>query len=133
MAAHAMPLHTTVRPATTTAIEMRSRTDLADVVLAGPPDMSLRNAAARCRPLGGIAADPRLQVRQIDECIGLTPQVIGNHRRLARNRGDDGDTNTTALNRRDQRPEISVAGKQYDLVEMTRHLHRVHRKFGVHV
>ena len=31
MAANAMPLHTTVRPATTTAIEMRSWTGLAGV------------------------------------------------------------------------------------------------------
>ena len=86
-----MPLHTTVRPATTTAIEMRSWTGLAGVIFLGSPDMSLRSAAPRRRPLGGIAADFGLQIRQIDEDVGLTPQVVGNHRRMARDRGDNCD------------------------------------------
>src|SRR5260221_4313367 len=52
---------------------------------------------ARGRALGRITAELGLQFHQIGEDVGLAPQFIGDHRRLARNRRDHGDTDAAAL------------------------------------
>src|SRR5271156_5623783 len=70
---------------------------------------------ARGRTFGGIAAELGLQLYKVGENVGLTPQLVGDHRRLARNRRDHGDADAAALHRLDQRPEIAVAGKQHHL------------------
>src|SRR5882757_6420576 len=57
-----------------------------------------------------IASELGLQLHQIGEDIRLPAQLIGDHRRLARDRGDDGDADAAALHRFDQRAEIAVAG-----------------------
>src|ERR1700692_1496070 len=46
---------------------------------------------ARSRTLGWVAAELGLQFDQIGEDVGLAPQLVGYHRRLARNRRDHGD------------------------------------------
>src|SRR5262249_54238191 len=74
-------------------------------------------ALARSRALGRIAAKLRLQLNEIGEHVGLTPQLVGDHRRLARDRRDHGDANATALHGLDQRTEIAVAGEQNHLVD----------------
>jgi hypothetical protein len=63
------------------------------------------------RALGGIAAELGLQFDQIGEDIGLAPQLVGDHRRLARDRGDHGHPDAAALHRFDQRAEIAVASQ----------------------
>ena len=45
---------------------------------------------ARGRPLGRVAAYLGFQLRQISEDIGLAPQVVGDQRRLTRNRRNHG-------------------------------------------
>jgi hypothetical protein len=44
-------------------------------------------ALTRGLALGRVAADLNLQLRQIGERVGLTAQLIGDHRWLRRNRG----------------------------------------------
>src|ERR1035437_1727006 len=88
---------------------------------------------ARSRTFGRIAAEFGLQLHQIDEYIGLAAQFVGDHRWLARNRRDHGNPDAAALHRFDQRAEIAVAGKQYDLIDMLGELHRIDREFDIHV
>src|SRR6202795_970610 len=85
------------------------------------------------RPLGWIAAELGLQFHQIGEDVGLTPQLVGDHRRLARNRRYDGNADAAALHRFDQRAEIAIAGKQHDLIYLPGEFHRVDREFDTHV
>src|SRR6202166_1468268 len=47
--------------------------------------------------LGRIAAELRFQLHQIGEDVGLTPQLVGDHRRLARNGRDHGHADAAAL------------------------------------
>jgi hypothetical protein len=42
----------------------------------------------RHRPLGAIATSPGAHFLKIDEAVGLTPQFVGDHRRLAGVGGD---------------------------------------------
>jgi hypothetical protein len=58
---------------------------------------------ARGRTLGRITAELGLQFHQISEDVGLAPQFVGDHRRLARNRRNDRDADAAALDRFDQR------------------------------
>src|SRR6202166_651544 len=67
---------------------------------------------ARGRTLGWIAAELGLQLHQIREDVGLGPQFRGDHRRLARNRRDNGHPNAAALYGFDQRAEVAIAGEQ---------------------
>src|SRR3981189_846017 len=46
---------------------------------------------AQSRALEGIAAKLGLQLHQIGEDVGLAPQLVGDHRRLARNRRGPGN------------------------------------------
>src|SRR6202030_3323371 len=60
---------------------------------AGRTLQELRSVMARLaggRPLGRVAAQLGLQFNQIGEDVGLAPQLVGNHRRLARDGRDDG-------------------------------------------
>jgi hypothetical protein len=54
---------------------------------------------ARSGALGRIAADLGLPFHDVGEDVGLAPQLIGNHRRLAANGRDHGDADATALHR----------------------------------
>ena len=76
----------------------------------------------RRRPFGWVAADCRLQFGKVDEYVGLAPQFVGKHRRVARNRRYHGDANATALHRLHQRAEIAVAGEQYDPIDVFRRI-----------
>jgi len=67
--------------------------------------------AARRRSRRWIAAEFRLQVNQIDEDVRLATQFVGDHRRMAGDRGYDGDVDATTLHGFDQAAEIAVAGK----------------------
>ncbi len=80
-----------------------------------------------------IAADSGLQIRQIGEHIGLAPKLVGNHWRLAGNRGDHRDANAALLHGFDQRAKISAAGEKHDVIDSVRELHRVDCKLDVHV
>jgi hypothetical protein len=62
------------------------------------------------RTFGRVATELGLQLHEVGEDVGLAPQLIGDHRRLARNRGNHRDPDTAALYRLDQRAEIAVAG-----------------------
>ena len=69
--------------------------------------------ASRGRRLRGIAAELELQVHQINEDVGLAPQLVGDHRRLARNRRDYGNPDAAALHastigRKSSSPENST-------------------------
>jgi hypothetical protein len=85
------------------------------------------------RPLARIAPDAGHQLREVNEFVGLPPQLVGHHRRLGRDRRDDGDAHALALHRLDQRTEVAVAREQHHLVDMRRHLHRRDREFDIHV
>jgi hypothetical protein len=66
--------------------------------------ITARDDAARAgRTLGRITAELGLQFHQIGEDVGLAPQFVGDHRRLARNRRNDRDADAAALHRFDQR------------------------------
>jgi hypothetical protein len=65
--------------------------------------------------------------------IGLAAQLVGEHRRLTRNRGGDGHPNAPALHGLNQRTEGAVAGKQRDLIDVLGELHGINRKLDVHV
>jgi hypothetical protein len=52
---------------------------------------------ARSWPIERIATDSGLQIRQIGEHVRLAAKFIGNHWRLAGNRGDHCDANTASL------------------------------------
>ena len=88
---------------------------------------------ARGRTFGRIAAELGLQFHEVGEDVGLAPQFVGDHRRLARNRRDHGDADAAALHRFDQRAEIAVAGEQHHLVDMLGELHGIDRELDVHV
>ena len=91
-----------------------------------------RGSLAR-RPFAGIAADLVLQFDDIDELIGLAAQLVGNHRRLRRNGGDDHDADAAALHRLDQRAEIAIAGEQHHLIDVRREFHGIDRELDVHI
>jgi hypothetical protein len=50
-------------------------------------------------------------VNEIDELVGLPTQFVGDHRRLRSDGRDDGHTHALALQRLDQRAEVTIAGK----------------------
>jgi hypothetical protein len=84
------------------------------------------------RMIRGISAEPRPQLDEVGEHVGLAAQLVGDHRRLARDSGDDGDADTAALNGLDQRAEIAVAGKQDHLVDMPGEFHGVDGQLDIH-
>ena len=55
------------------------------------------------RALGRIAADLRLQLYDVEEDVGLTAQLGGNHRRLRRDGGDHGHAHAAPLHRLEAR------------------------------
>src|SRR6185369_14534209 len=79
------------------------------------------------------ANDTGLQRQQVGEGIGLPPQLVGYHRRLARNRRYDRYPNTATLDRFNQSPVIAVAGEKHHLVDLLRHLHGVDRQLNFHI
>src|SRR6478736_6433356 len=88
---------------------------------------------ARGGALGGVAAELGLQLDQIGEDVGLAPQLVGDHRRLARDRRYYRDANAAALNGFNQRAKIAVTGKQHDLVDVLGELHGIDGEFDVHI
>ena len=70
---------------------------------------------------------------ELDELVRLTPQFVGNHRRLGPDRGHDGCAHAFALHSFDQRAEVAVAGEQNHVIDPVDHFHHVHRQFDVHV
>ncbi len=85
------------------------------------------------RALGRIAADLVLQLDDVDELIGLAAQLVGDHRRLGRDRRHDNDAHAAPLHRLDQPAEVAVAGEQHHLVDVRRHLHGIDGKLDIHV
>src|ERR1700686_4540877 len=88
---------------------------------------------ARNWALERVAADSGLQIRQIGEYVRLAAKFIGNHWRLAGNRGDHRNANTTSLHGFYQRAKISVAGEKHDVIDAVGKLHRIDCKLDVHV
>ena len=72
-------------------------------------------------------------LHDVDELVGLAAQFVGNHRRLRRHGGDDGDAHAAPLHRLDQRTEIAVAGKQHHVVDRAGELHGIDGKLDIHV
>ena len=83
--------------------------------------------------LGRVAADLGLQLDDVEEDVGLAAQLVGDHRRLGRDRGDHGHAHAAALHGLDQRAEIAVAGEQHHVVDVPGDLHGIDRKLDVHV
>src|SRR5436190_24139470 len=54
---------------------------------------------ARGRPFGRVAAKLGLQFHEVGEDVGLAPQFVGDHRRLARNRRHHRHADATTLYR----------------------------------
>ena len=88
---------------------------------------------ARGRLLGRVAAQFGLQLNQIGEDVGLAPQFVGDHRRLAGNRRDHGNPHAAPLHRLDQRAEVAVAREQHHLIDMLGEFHGIDGKFDVHI
>src|SRR6516162_11365968 len=88
---------------------------------------------ARRWTLGRIAADLGLQLYQVGEYVGLTPQLVGDHRRLAGDGRDHRDADAAALHRFHKRTKIAVTGEQHHLVDVFGELHRVDRELDVHI
>ena len=86
------------------------RLEAAESMLVTPTPRQLRQVLARRRTIGGLAAELGLQFHEVGEDVGLAPQFVGDHRRLARNGRDHGNPDAAALHRLDQRAEIAVAG-----------------------
>src|ERR1700730_14512530 len=78
---------------------------------------------ARGRALGRVAAELGLQFHQVGKDVGLPAQLVGNHRRLAGYRGNDGNPDAAALHGLNQGAEIAIAREQHDLVDMLGQLH----------
>src|SRR5580692_3678626 len=58
-----------------------------------------------------VTADFRLKFAEIDEGVGLTPKVIGNHGGLGGNARYDRNAHAAALHRRHKRAKVTVTGK----------------------
>ena len=93
----------------------------------------LMTQLARGRPLGWVAANLGFQLHQVGEDVGLAPQFVGDHRRLARNRRHHRHADATTLYRFDQRAEIAVTRKQHHLVDMFGEFHGIDRELDIHV
>src|SRR5271156_6442240 len=88
---------------------------------------------ARSWTLGWVAAELGLELDQIGEDVGLTPQVVGDHWRLARNSRDHGNPHATALHCFNQRTEIAVTGEQYYFIDVLGEFHSIDCELDVHV
>jgi len=105
------------------------------------PDQNCRSALRRVDPalfgplgpFGGVAADFRSEMDDVNEFIRLPPQFIRHHGRLCGVGGDDGHADALALDCFDKGAEIAIAGKKHDMVKMLGHLHGVDGEFNVHV
>src|SRR5215471_1447269 len=92
-----------------------------------------RLARLAIHALPRITADFRLQLSDIEENVGLSPQFIRNHGWLSRNRRGHRDAHALTLHRLDQRAKVAVARKQHHVVDMPGNLHGVDGKLNVHV
>ena len=100
--------------------------------LAGFPRLTAFARLTR-RALRRVAADLVLQRDDVDELVGLSAQLVGDHGRLRRNRRHDDDAHAAPLHRLDQRAKVAVAGEQHHLIDVRRDLHGVDRELDVHV
>src|SRR6056297_3225710 len=82
-------------------------------------------ALGRFTRLARRAADHLLEVVELDEVVGLTAQLVRDHRRLAADGRDHGDAHALTLQALDQRFEIAVAGEEHDVIDPRRELHGV--------
>jgi hypothetical protein len=80
-----------------------------------------------------FAAYPAFEIPQILKSICLTSQLARDHRRIACYAGNNGNANAPALKRLNQRAESAIAGKQHNLINVTRQLHRIDRELDVHI
>src|SRR6202042_3443776 len=63
-----------------------------------------------------LAHDQRLQLLELDEIVGLAPQLVGDHGRLRPDRGHDADAASFFLCGLDEAAKIAVAGKDHDVI-----------------
>lgn len=85
------------------------------------------------RPGARITANQALKIGNINELISLSAQVIGNHRRLGLQGRYDTDAPAFLLQRRNEMPEIAIAGKQYNMIQMIRKPHRIDGQLDIHI
>ena len=90
-------------------------------------------AVTRGGAFGRVAAELGLQLDEVGEDVGLAAQLVGDHRRLAGDRGNHGDPHAAALNGLDQGAEVAVTREQHHLVDVLGELHGVHGELDVHV
>lgn len=62
------------------------------------------------RSLGRTATDLVLQLREVDEDVGLSAQLVSNHWRLSGDTRCECDADSVTLHRFDQRAEITIRG-----------------------
>jgi hypothetical protein len=63
----------------------------------------------------------------------LPAQVVGHHGRSRDQRRDDADFPAPGLHRLNQRAEITITGKENNVIEVVGQLHHVNRDLNVHV
>src|SRR5215470_5902989 len=83
--------------------------------------------------LARVATDFRLQLSDVEENIGLPPQLVRYHGWLGRNRRGDRDPYAPALHRLDQRAKVAVTGEQHHMIDVPGDLHGIDGKLNVHV
>src|SRR5262245_47128934 len=67
--------------------------------------------------LGWVAAYLRLHRSEVDEMIRLAAELVGDHRRLGRQRRDDAHFAALALYGLDQGAEVAVAGEEDEMID----------------
>jgi hypothetical protein len=85
------------------------------------------------RAVGSVAAELGPQLREVREEVGLAPQFVRDHRRVARYRRNHRNADAAPLNCLDKGAERSVAREQNHLVNLTGELHGIDGKLDVHV
>src|SRR3954464_8578358 len=66
-------------------------------------------AVTRGGAFGRVAAGTGLQLDEVGEDVGLAAQLVGDHRRLARDSGTHGDPHAAALKALAQGPKVAIA------------------------
>src|SRR5690606_31775719 len=85
------------------------------------------------RALAGLTPYFVLEREQVNEVVSLTAKFVGNHRRLGGKRRNDRDLAALALQRVDQRAEVSVAREDDIVVDDIDKAKRIYRQLDVHV
>ncbi len=73
------------------------------------------------------------QIIKVYKVLGLPSQIIRNQRRLTANGRNHSDSHTLFLKALNQRCEISIAGKQNNMIQARGQLKGINRKLNIHI